>query len=277
MQKNLLLIFSFVALAISAYVIVPDAEYALADERQVPQSHQQVQLSYSPVVKKAAPAVVNIYTKRKVRYQSPFAPFLNDPIMGQLLQRHFPPGLGRAQERIVRSLGSGVIVHPSGIVVTSAHVVDRSDEIIAVLSDEREFPARLIVADSEHDLAVLKLDTTDTTFPYLQTVGSESLEVGDLVLAIGNPFGIGQTVTSGIVSAMVQPKGELSQKLPGAKALIQTDAAINPGNSGGALVDMQGRLVGINTAIYSKSGGSHGIGFAIPSDFIQPILDELLS
>lgn len=241
--------------------------------RTVPQSPAQIQLSFAPVVKKAAPAVVNIYTKRRVQVQSPLSLFYNDPMFrrffgGQLSRRQL------TQERVVQSLGSGVIVHPSGIVVSSTHVVAESDEISAVLNDGSEFPARIVALDKETDLAILMLETDDQALPYLRLASSRSLEVGDLVLAIGNPFGVGQTVTSGIVSAIARPVGELTRKIPKSQAFIQTDAAINPGNSGGALVDMQGRMVGINTAIFSQSGGSHGIGFAIPSEVLSGMLKQ---
>jgi serine protease Do len=247
-----------------------------AEVRMVPRSAEQVTLSYSPVVKKAAPAVVNIYTKRRVQYRSPFAPFLQDPMMKRFFQFHLSPELTKPRERIIRSLGSGVIIHASGLMVTSSHVVEGSDEIVAVLHDGREFPAHIIELDAARDLAILKLDAPGMKLPFLHIAPANKLEVGDLVLAIGNPFGIGQTVTSGIISAMASPKGELSDKIPGATALIQTDAAINPGNSGGALVNMQGQLIGINAAIYSQSGGSHGIGFAIPADLLLPIMKELV-
>ncbi len=243
--------------------------------RSIPETTQQIQLSFSPIVKKVAPAVVNIYTKRRVQYQSPLALLYNDPFFRRFFaQRH--PSIGIIRERIVQSLGSGVIVHENGIVVTSSHVVKGSDEIIAVLNDKREYPARIIILDEETDLAVLKLDAPDLNLPYLQVASSASLEVGDLVLAIGNPFGIGQTVTSGIVSAIARPSSGISQKLPKARAFIQTDAAINPGNSGGALVNMQGQLVGINAAIFSKSGGSNGIGFAIPAEELLSLIKQIL-
>lgn len=259
---------------IIAFCAVASSSYA-EQVKVVPASPAQIQLSFSPVVKQAAPAVVNIYTKRRIQYQSPLALFYQDP----LFRRFFGTpqmGQGMTQERIVQSLGSGVIVHKNGIIVTSSHVVEGSEEIIAVLNDKREFPARIIILDPETDLAVLKVDAPDVTLPYLRVVRSGTLEVGDLVLAIGNPFGIGQTVTSGIVSAIARPSGELAQKIPNAKAFIQTDAAINPGNSGGALVNMRGQLVGINAAIFSKSGGSHGIGFAIPSEELLELIKQII-
>lgn len=247
---------------------------AHAQQRELPTSPAQIKLSFAPVVKQAAPAVVNIYTKRRVQVQSPLARFYNDPIFRRFFEIH-PDQRQMIQERIVQSLGSGVIVHPSGIIVSSSHVVAESDEIIAVLNDEREFPARIVALDKETDLAILMIESDRVrNLPYLPLAPSKSLEVGDLVLAIGNPFGVGQTVTSGIVSALARGVGELSSKIPKTRSFIQTDAAINPGNSGGALVDMHGRLVGINAAIFSQSGGSHGIGFAIPSEVLSRMLKQ---
>ena len=244
-----------------------------AKDRLVPSSPMQVQLSFSPVVKKAAPAVVNIYTKRRVQVQSPLARLYADPVFRRFFEGH-PMRRQLTQERIVQSLGSGVIVHPAGIIVSSSHVVAESDEIIAVLNDKREYPARIVALDKETDLAILMLDVKNDRLPYLPLARSTSLEVGDLVLAIGNPFGVGQTVTSGIVSALARGVGELSKKVSKSQAFIQTDAAINPGNSGGALVNMKGQLVGINAAIFSQSGGSHGIGFAVPAEVLDSMLKQ---
>jgi serine protease Do len=254
-------------------ILLFNATLLQAQERAVPTATSQIQLSFSPVVKKAAPAVVNIYTKRRVQVPSPLARFYNDPVFRHFFGVH-PDQRQLTQERIVQSLGSGVIVHPNGIIVSSSHVVAESDEIIAVLNDKREFPARIVALDKETDLAILMLDVEETRLPYLPLAPSKSLEVGDLVLAIGNPFGVGQTVTSGIVSALARGVGELSKKIPKSQAFIQTDAAINPGNSGGALVDMRGSLVGINAAIFSQSGGSHGIGFAVPSEVLSRMLKQ---
>lgn len=244
-------------------------------KRVAPTTAEQVQLSYAPVVKKAAPAVVNIYTKRRVQVQSPLALLYSDPAFRRFFSNRLPQA-GLPQERVVQSLGSGVIVHANGIAVSSSHVVEGSDEIIAVLNDKREYPGQIIFLDPETDLAVLKLETGGEKLPFLPIASSESLEVGDMVLAIGNPFGVGQTVTSGIVSALGRPMGELAKKIPGAHGFIQTDAAINPGNSGGALVNMEGQLVGINAAIYSQSGGSHGIGFAVPAEVLIQLLQQML-
>ena len=234
-----------------------------ARAQAVPQSRGEIAASFSPVVRRAAPAVVNIYAKKVVaRRRSLFA---NDPFFrrffGDILQ-------GRAAERIENSLGSGVIVDPSGVIVSNRHVVGGADEIRIVLQDRREFQAEVILSDEKSDLAVLRLDRAEG-LPFLELRDSDTIEVGDLVLAIGNPFGVGQTVTSGIVSAPARPGGRR-----GAGYFIQTDAAINPGNSGGALVDLNGRLVGVNTAILSRSGGSNGIGFAVPSNLVARAIEN---
>jgi Do/DeqQ family serine protease len=198
------------------------------------------------------------------------SPFFNDPFF----RRFFGEQFGVPRERIQNSLGSGVIVSSDGLVVTNYHVIRGSgdSEITVALRDGREFPAELILKDEQTDLAVLRLDEDGAEFPAIQFANSDGLEVGDLVLAIGDPFGVGQTVTSGIVSALARTKVGISDY----QFFIQTDAAINPGNSGGALVDMDGHLVGINTAIFSKSGGSHGIGFAIPSNMVRLIVQSAL-
>jgi serine protease Do len=232
----------------------------------VPQSREQVQMSFSPVVKQAAPAVVNIYTRRVVRNISPL---LADPFFGQF----FGGRMGVPKEQVQRSLGSGVIVRADGVVVTNNHVIRESDEITVVLADRREFEATVLGSDERTDLAVLKIDAGGQPLPVLPFGDSDALEVGDLVLAIGNPFGVGQTVTMGIISALARTSVGISDY----RSFIQTDAAINPGNSGGALVDMQGRLVGINSAIYSQSGGSVGIGFAIPSAMVKTVLAGAIS
>jgi serine protease Do len=247
--------------------LLAGSAYAQELPRALPQSQPQVQLSFAPVVKQAAPAVVNIYTKRRVQVENPLSPLMQDPFFRQFFGGRLGMA-GRPRERVVSSLGSGVIVEAGGTVVTSNHVIEGSEDIIAVLSDGREFNAKVKLADKSADLAVLTLDTKGATLPALPIVNSDSLQVGDLVLAIGNPFGVGQTVTSGIVSALARSAAGVSDY----QFFIQTDAAINPGNSGGALVDMQGRLVGINTAIYSQSGGSIGVGFAIPSNMVTAVL-----
>ncbi len=220
--------------------------------------------SFAPVVKRAAPAVVNVYVSRKVKQI--VSPFADDPFFSRLFGDNF----GIPRERIQNSLGSGVLVSPDGLAVTNNHVIQGSGEaeITVALSDGREFPAKVILKDERTDLVVLRLDAKGETFPALDFADSDSLEVGDIVLAIGDPFGVGQTVTSGIVSALARTQVGISDY----QFFIQTDAAINPGNSGGALVDMDGRLAGINTAIFSRSGGSHGIGFAIPSNMVRLVV-----
>ncbi|MEM8771009.1 MAG: DegQ family serine endoprotease [Pseudomonadota bacterium] len=228
--------------------------------RRVPESMSQVKLSFAPVVERAAPAVVNVFTKRVVRQSSPFA---GDPFF----ERFFGGSRSMPRERVQNSLGSGVIVTPDGVVVTNNHVIEGMTEITVVLNDRREYRAELILTDPQTDLAILQVDTEEP-LPFLPFANSDALHVGDIVLAIGNPFGVGQTVTNGIVSALARTAVSVSDY----QFFIQTDAAINPGNSGGALVDADGRLVGINTAIYSRSGGSNGIGFAIPARLVQQVL-----
>lgn len=234
----------------------------------VPKSAAAVQQSFAPVVKRAAPAVVNVYVRHRVKQS--VSPLFNDPFF----RRFFGQQFGAPRERIQNSLGSGVLVGKDGVVVTNYHVIrgGEESEITVALNDGREFPAKILLKDDQTDLAVLRLDGDGATFPAVEFANSDGLEVGDLVLAIGDPFGVGQTVTSGIVSALARTKVGISDY----QFFIQTDAAINPGNSGGALVDMDGRLVGINTAIFSKSGGSHGIGFAIPSNMVQVVVQSAL-
>ncbi|MEO1242223.1 MAG: Do family serine endopeptidase [Pseudomonadota bacterium] len=233
--------------------------------RVAPQSMAEVKLSFAPVVERAAPAVVNIYTRRVVQQRSPFA---GDPFF----ERFFGGGFDAPRERVQNSLGSGVIVSPDGVVVTNNHVIEGMTEIKVVLNDRREYNAELVLADAQTDLAVLQIDV-DEPLPFLNFANSDSIEVGDVVLAIGNPFGVGQTVTNGIVSALARTAVSVSDY----QFFIQTDAAINPGNSGGALIDIDGRLVGVNTAIYSRSGGSNGIGFAIPSRLVQQVIKSAIS
>lgn len=237
-----------------------------AQDRAVPDSRQQITLSFAPVVKQASPAVVNIYTRRVVRQTSPF---MDDPFFRRFFGDSFSFGVPR--ERVEGSLGSGVIVDASGLIVTNAHVIQGSEEIRVVLSDRREFPARVETVDERVDLAVLRIDPGAERLPVLEFGDSDALEVGDLVLAIGNPFGVGQTVTSGIVSALARTAVGVSDF----NFFIQTDAAVNPGNSGGALITMDGRLVGINTAIFSRTGGSIGIGFAIPAPMVRTVVDAV--
>jgi len=232
--------------------------------RKTPGDREQVTLSFSPIVKLAAPAVVNVYVRQKVQFQSPI---FEDPIFEEFFGRQFGQNSGRQQS----SLGSGVIVSPDGVIVTNNHVVKGGPdtEIKVSLADAREFDVKVLLKDERTDVAVLKIKNSDIEFPYLTFADADLLEVGDMVLAIGNPFGVGQTVTSGIVSALARTRVGISDY----QFFIQTDAAINPGNSGGPLVDMQGRIVGINSAIFSKSGGSQGIGFAIPANMVRLIVD----
>jgi len=236
--------------------------------RQVPQSREQITLSFAPVAREASKAVVNIYTRTVVQTRS-VSPLFDDPFFRRFFGEESP--FGGPRERVQSSLGSGVIVDPSGLIVTSNHVIRGSTEINVVLPDRREFDASIVLADERTDLAVLRIDAGREPLPVLPLRDSDDLEVGDLVLAIGNPFGVGQTVTSGIVSALSRTAAGISDY----SFFIQTDAAINPGNSGGALVAMDGSLVGINTAIFSRSGGSLGIGFAIPSNMVRAVLASL--
>jgi serine protease Do len=222
------------------------------------------------VVKKVAPAVVNIFSKRVIRQRS-VSPFFNDPFFKRFFGKDFGM-FGLPRERIQKSLGSGVIVSEDGLIVTNHHVIKGSTEIIVVLSDRREFAAELVLDDESTDLAVLRIDPDGRVLPYLAFRDSDEVEVGDLVLAIGNPFGVGQTVTSGIVSATARTQVGISDF----SFFIQTDAAINPGNSGGALVTLDGKLLGINTAIYSRNGGSVGIGFAIPANMVETVVASAL-
>ena len=256
-----------IAVTVAALIVLAAMAPAAA-QRAVPDSEAAVKLSYAPVVKKAAPAVVNVYVRHRVEQM--VSPFFDDPFFGRLFGERF----GIPRERIQNSLGSGVLVGTDGVVVTNNHVIQGSGEaeITVALADGREFPAKLILKDEHSDLAVLRLDAEGVEFPSIEFSDSDSLEVGDLVLAIGDPFGVGQTVTSGIVSALARTQVGISDY----QFFIQTDAAINPGNSGGALVDMDGRLAGINTAIFSKSGGSHGIGFAIPSNLVRLVVQSAL-
>lgn len=260
MQKIFIAIFSLI-------ILCAPINEASAISKEVPTSKEQAIFSFAPLVKKASPAVVNIYTKKKVKVQSGFSPFMNDPIF-QNFFNNIPGGV--VTERVENSLGSGVIVKDNGLIVTNNHVINGSTDVRVVLHDKREFDAKIILADSKTDMALLKIDVGDEKLNYLEIMDSDKLEVGDMILAIGNPFGVGQTVTSGIVSALARTTIGISNY----EFFIQTDAAINPGNSGGALVSMDGKLAGINTAIFSKSGGSQGIGFAIPANMVATILNN---
>ncbi len=239
-----------------ALIVAAGAMAGQAAAQPLPSSRDSLQFSYAPLVKKVSPAVVNIYTATTTRVQRrvPF-PFPGMPQDGG--------------SRVQNSLGSGVLAKPDGLIVTNAHVVRGADEIRVVLSDRREFDAKIVIQDDRYDLALLRIDGAGEKFPFLELRDSDSIEVGDVVLAIGNPFGLSQTVTSGIVSAVARSAGGVNDS----SFFLQTDAAINPGNSGGALVSLDGRLIGINTAIYSQTGGSVGIGFATPSNIVARLID----
>jgi Do/DeqQ family serine protease len=246
-----------------AAVLVAMTGPVAAQERRVP-TGAEIKLSFAPIVQRVAPAVVNVYAAKMVESRNPL---FDDP----LFRRFFgTPDMPR--DRVQRSLGSGVIVDASGLVVTNNHVIEGASEVKVALADKREFEADMVLKDPRTDLAVLRIRDGRQRFPALEFGDSDDLQVGDVVLAIGNPFAVGQTVTQGIVSALARTQVGITDY----QFFIQTDAAINPGNSGGALVDVHGRLVGINTAIFSRSGGSIGIGFAIPSNMVQVVVTSAL-
>jgi len=225
-----------------------------ADNRVLPTDALSMKASFAPVVREAAPAVVNIAAVGVQRVQDPFFSMF---------------GFGPQTQR-VGSVGSGVIVRPDGVVVTNNHVIEGMQQIRVTLNDRREFSARVVLADARSDIAVLQLESVNERLPTLNIDDREEQQVGDLVLAIGNPFGVGQTVTNGIISALNRTETGISDS----GSFIQTDAAINPGNSGGALVDMDGDLIGINTAIFSRSGSSSGVGFAVPATMVKRVVDS---
>ena len=227
-----------------------------------PSSMGQVQLTFAPVVKRVAPAVVNVYARSVAQVQ--VNPLFNDPFFSQ-----FFGATPEMRQRVQQSLGSGVIVRADGLILTNNHVVAGGTDIVVALTDKREFKAKVLIADPRTDLAVLKIDTKGERLPTVPFGDSDAVQVGDLVLAIGDPFGVGQTVTMGIVSALARTQGSANDY----QFFIQTDAAINPGNSGGALVTTDGKLAGINTAIYSRSGGNIGIGFAIPANLARRVVE----
>ncbi|AKI00902.1 periplasmic serine protease, Do/DeqQ family [Hoeflea sp. IMCC20628] len=231
----------------------------LALRREPPRSQADMMQSFSPLVKATAPAVVNVYADRKVQRNA--SPFAGDPFFERFFGQQMPNRTERQS-----SLGSGVIIESRGIVVTNNHVIKDADDIRVALTDGREFNSRVLLKDERFDLAILQIEG-DGPFPAIEFGDTDAIEVGDIVLAIGNPFGVGQTVTSGIVSALARNRVGISDF----GFFIQTDAAINPGNSGGALIDMNGDLIGINTAIFSRSGGSNGIGFAIPANLVRAV------
>jgi Do/DeqQ family serine protease len=244
----------------TALLILLTAAPAMSQDRRVPASAAELRLSYAPIVQRVQPAVVNVYAAKMVQDHNPL---LDDPIF-----RRFFGVPGQQPEQMQRSLGSGVMVDASGLVVTNVHVIEGADEVKVSLSDKREFEAEIVLKDPRSDLAVLRLKGAHEKFPTLDFANSDELMVGDVVLAIGNPFGVGQTVTHGIISALARTQVGITDY----QFFIQTDAAINPGNSGGALVDMTGKLAGINTAIFSRSGGSQGIGFAIPANMVRVVV-----
>jgi len=226
--------------------------------RQVPPDLATMKMSFAPVVRRAAPAVVNVFSKRVVRQQL-------DPFWGM-----FAGGMTR--EAVQQSLGSGSIVRSDGVILTNHHNIDGAQEIMVVTADRREWPARVLIDDPRADPAVLKIDTKGEALPTIAIDDRDRPQVGDLVLAIGDPFGVGQTVTNGIVSALARSDVGITD----CSSFIQTDAAINPGNSGGPLVDMSGDLIGVNTAIVSGSGTSSGVGFAIPAAMAKQVVDAAL-
>jgi len=246
---------------------LPDkAPQVVAIQQAVPTADTHKVASYADAAQAALPAVVHIFTSQEVRRH----PLMNDPVF-----RHFfGDRLGNDTQR-QSGLGSGVIVSADGLVLTNNHVIESADEIEVALQDGRKAQAKLVGADPESDLAVLRIVGNETRHRPLMPITfapADSLRIGDVVLAIGNPFGVGQTVTSGIVSAL----GRTHLGINTFENFIQTDAAINPGNSGGALVDSNGQLVGINTAIYSQSGGSMGIGFAIPISLAKSVMEQII-
>jgi Do/DeqQ family serine protease len=242
----------------AAPVSAPPAAALPAQARVVPASRSDAISSYAPVVRRASPAVVNVYARTVQRGRVAVDPFW---------------GAFRIPDRASQSQGSGVIVRDDGVVVTNNHVVEGATELMVVLGDRREFPARVVLTDPRTDLAVLRIDAGAERLPSLRFADTSTAAVGDQVLAIGNPFGVGQTVTGGIISALARTDVGITDY----SFFIQTDASINPGNSGGALVDMNGDLVGVNTAIFSRSGASAGVGFAIPAEMVKLVVDGAVS
>ncbi len=233
-------------------------------QTNVPATQAQISISFAPLVKQAAPAVVNIYAKRIVQTRAS-SPFASDPFF-----QNFFGDLAPSRPQVQNSLGSGVILSRDGYVVSNYHVVGQATDIRVVLKDRREFSAEVVLGDEASDLAILRLkDAGD--LPFLALRDSNTVEVGELVLAIGNPFGVGQTVSSGIISGLAR-SGKVTGNARG--YFMQTDAPINPGNSGGALIGMDGALIGVNTAIVTRSGGSNGIGFAIPAAMVEQFIEQ---
>lgn len=265
-RSGLIGVAAFLAIGTAFYLgtapAAPAQRASLSAPKDTPREMRQVQLSFAPIVKRVAPAVVNVYSRTVVQQQ--VNPFFNDPFF----QRFFNLN-PQQQRRVQQSLGSGVIVRADGLILTNNHVVRDGSDIVVSLNDKREFKAKVLVSDARTDLAVLKIDTKGEKLPVVEFGNSDALSVGDLVLAIGDPFGVGQTVTMGIVSALARANSDASNY----QFFIQTDAAINPGNSGGALVTTDGKLAGINTAIVSPSGGNVGIGFAIPANLARRVVE----
>ncbi len=275
-SKNIVFLFQFTTIGLAmAFVVMylypelvgspkPVVELKESSQTRPASSSEMGMVSYADAVKKAVPAVVNIYTTKIITER--VNPFFNDPFF----KRFFGNELGRPRQRQESSLGSGVIMSKEGYILTNNHVTTGAQEIAVVLYDGRTTQAKLVGADPESDLAVLKINLEN--IPSITLGHSKQTRVGDVVLAIGNPFGVGQTVTSGIVSAL----GRHSLGINTFENFIQTDAAINPGNSGGALINAYGDLIGINSAIFSKSGGSQGIGFAIPVSLAKNVLTQII-
>lgn len=275
-RKNIAFLFQFVTIGLAlAFVIIylyPNLLGKQTQEVHLQQGEGTIKrlspgdgvISYADAVKKAAPAIVNIYATKLVTQKR--SPFFDDP----LFRHFFGDENETTRQRREPSLGSGVILSKDGYVLTNNHVIADAAEIAVALNDGRTTSAKIFGADPESDLAVLKIELED--LPVVTLGRSDNLQVGDVVLAIGNPYGVGQTVTSGIISGL----GRSSLGINTFENFIQTDAAINPGNSGGALINANGELVGINTAIFSQSGGSHGIGFAIPVNLARDVLTQLI-
>jgi serine protease Do len=256
---------------VSASSFAPAAATSVVSPTAVTSAPQTaLQTSFAPVVQKVMPSVVNVFSSKKVRNDRVLEPFFfDDPFLRRFFGDDFN-GRPVPRERQERSLGSGVIVSPDGYILTNNHVVDDATDVKVSLRDKREFTARVVGKDSKTDLAVLKIDQSG--LPVVGLADSTKVQVGDIVLAIGNPFGVGQTVTMGVVSAT----GRGGLGIEEYEDFIQTDAAINPGNSGGALINAQGELIGINTAILSRSGGNQGIGFAVPVNLAKNIMDQII-
>jgi Do/DeqQ family serine protease len=250
--------------SVPANAFVEPSPAPQAEQRVAPASQAAVQQSFAPIVRRTAPAVVNVYSSVTIRRSN--CPYANDPFWASF---YCGGNTQTRSEKVDNSLGSGVIVGADGVIVTNNHVVEQGEQFRVALNDRREFPATLVMADPKTDLAILKIDAGNEKLPTLDFADTRGVQVGDLVLAIGNPFGVGQSVSSGIVSALARADVGVSD----ISSFIQTDASINPGNSGGALVDMNGRLVGVNSMIFSKGGGSNGIGFAIPSEMVRRVVD----